>query len=40
MAAEIRNEIPEAEVRLFGSWARGQARSGSDVDLLITMSDA
>lgn len=40
MAAEIRDEIPEAEVRLFGSWARGEARPGSDVDLLITVSDA
>ena len=25
MAAEIRLEIPGAEVRLFGSWARGDA---------------
>ncbi len=33
MAAEIREEIPEAEVRLFGSHARGEARSSSDVDL-------
>lgn len=39
MAAVIREEIPEAEVRLFGSWARGQARPNSDVDLLITVSD-
>ena len=40
MAAEIREEIPEAEVRLFGSHARGDARASSDVDLLITVSDA
>jgi predicted nucleotidyltransferase len=39
MAAEIREEIPEAEVRLFGSHARGDARPGSDVDLMITVSD-
>ena len=39
MAAEIREEIPEAEVRLFGSHARGDASPGSDVDLMITVSD-
>lgn len=39
MAAEILQEIPGAEVRLFGSWARGQARTDSDLDLLITVSD-
>lgn len=39
MAAEIRAEIPEAEVRLFGSHARGDARPSSDVDLMITVSD-
>ena len=39
MAAEIREEIPEAEVRLFGSHARGDARPSSDVDLMITVSD-
>ena len=39
MAAEIHQEIPEAEVRLFGSYARGDARPSSDVDLLITVSD-
>jgi predicted nucleotidyltransferase len=39
MAAEIREEIPEAEVRLFGSHARGEASSSSDVDLMITVSD-
>ena len=31
--------IPEAQVRLFGSRARGTARSDSDVDLLITVPD-
>jgi predicted nucleotidyltransferase len=39
MAAEIRQEIPGAEVRLFGSWARVDARAVSDLDLLITVSD-
>ena len=39
MAAEIHAEIPEAEVRLFGSHARGDARPSSDVDLMITVSD-
>jgi predicted nucleotidyltransferase len=39
MAAQIREEIPGAEVRLFGSHARGQARSDSDIDLLITVTD-
>ena len=39
LAAEIRAEIPEAEVRLFGSHARGDARPDSDIDLLITVSD-
>ena len=40
MAAAIRAEIPGAEVRLFGSRARGDARPDSDVDLLITAPDA
>ncbi len=40
MAADIRRLIPAAEVRLFGSRARGQARLDSDVDLLITAPDA
>jgi predicted nucleotidyltransferase len=40
MAAEILQEIPEAEVRLFGSHARGQGRSDSDVDLMIIVTDA
>ena len=39
MAAEIREEIPEAEVRLFGSHARGDARPSSDVDLMIIVTD-
>jgi predicted nucleotidyltransferase len=40
MAAQIHQLIPAAEVRLFGSRARGQARADSDVDLLITAPDA
>ena len=40
MAAAIRRLIPAAEVRLFGSRARGEAGSDSDVDLLITAPDA
>lgn len=39
MATVILQEIPCAEVRLFGSRARGEARTDSDVDLLITVSD-
>ncbi|MFN9631652.1 MAG: nucleotidyltransferase domain-containing protein, partial [Cyanobacteriota bacterium] len=39
MAAEIREEIPNAEVRLFGSHARGDARPSSDVDLMIIVTD-
>ncbi|MFM9088763.1 MAG: nucleotidyltransferase domain-containing protein [Cyanobium sp.] len=31
--------MPEAEVRLFGSHARGDARPDSDIDLLITVPD-
>jgi predicted nucleotidyltransferase len=31
--------IPVAQVRLFGSRARGTARTDSDVDLLMTVSD-
>lgn len=40
MAAHIHQLIPAAEVRLFGSRARGDARPDSDVDLLITAPDA
>ena len=40
MASAIRQLIPAAEVRLFGSRARGQAGPDSDVDLLITAPDA
>ena len=36
MAAAIRQLIPAAEVRLFGSRARGETAPDSDVDLLIT----
>jgi len=39
IAAEICQEIPGAEVRLFGSRARGEAAAVSDLDLLITVSD-
>ena len=39
MAAEIQLQIPGAEVRLFGSRARGEATPDSDIDLLITVSD-
>jgi predicted nucleotidyltransferase len=39
MAEQICQEIPGAEVRLFGSRARGESRPDSDVDLLITVSD-
>jgi predicted nucleotidyltransferase len=40
MAAEILQEIHGAEVRLFDSHARGDARPGSDVDLMIIVTDA
>ena len=40
IAAEIQAAIPGAEVRLFGSRARGTARSDSDLDLLVTVPDA
>lgn len=40
MAAEIQQEIPGAEVRLFGSHARGEATADPDVDLMIIVTDA
>ncbi|MEB3325776.1 MAG: nucleotidyltransferase domain-containing protein [Cyanobacteriota bacterium] len=40
MAADIHREIPGAEVRLFGSYARGKATADSDVDLMIIVPDA
>jgi uncharacterized protein len=40
MVAGIRQLIPAADVRLFGSRARGDDRADSDVDLLITVPDA
>ncbi|MCT0198628.1 nucleotidyltransferase domain-containing protein [Synechococcus sp. CS-1325] len=40
IAAEIQAAIPGAEVRLFGSRARGTARPDSDIDLLVTVPDA
>jgi predicted nucleotidyltransferase len=39
IAAGIAAAIPEAQVRLFGSRARGTSRPDSDVDLLITLPD-
>lgn len=39
MAVEIREEIPEAGVRLFGSQARGDARHSSEVDLVLQPHD-
>ena len=39
IAAEIKAAIPGAEVRLFGSRARGTARPDSDLDLLVTVPD-
>ncbi len=35
IAAEIRAAIPGAEVRVFGSRARGTERPDSDLDLLV-----
>ena len=40
ITAEIQAAIPGAEVRLFGSRARGTARPDSDLDLLVTVPDA
>ena len=39
IAAEIQATIPGAEVRLFGSRARGNERPDSDLDLLVTVPD-
>ena len=39
IAAEIQAAIPGAEVRLFGSRARGTAQPDSDLDLLVTVPD-
>ncbi len=39
IAAEIQVAIPGAEVRLFGSRARGTERPDSDLDLLVTVPD-
>jgi len=40
ITAEIQAAIPGAEVRLFGSSARGTARPDSELDLLVTVPDA
>jgi len=39
IAAEIQAAIPGAQVRLFGSRARGTERLDSDLDLLVTVPD-
>lgn len=39
MAAQIKQLVPAAEVRLFGSRARGQSHPDSDIDLLIIAPD-
>jgi predicted nucleotidyltransferase len=39
IAAGIAAAIPGAQIRLFGSRARGTSRPDSDVDLLITVPD-
>ena len=39
IAAGIAAAIPDAQIRLFGSRARGTSRPDSDVDLLITVPD-
>lgn len=40
IAAEFQAAIPGAEVRLFGSRARGTERPDPDLDLLVTVPDA
>ena len=39
IASGIAAAIPDAQVRLFGSRAKGTSRPDSDVDLLITVPD-
>jgi predicted nucleotidyltransferase len=39
IAADFQAVIPAAEVRLFGSHARGTERPDSDLDLLVTVPD-
>jgi predicted nucleotidyltransferase len=39
IASGIAAVIPDAQIRLFGSRARGTSRPDSDVDLLITVPD-
>ena len=40
MADQIQRWIPGAEIRLFGSRAKGTHRSDSDIDLLVTAPDS
>ena len=35
MAQQIAQEVAPERIVLFGSWARGQAQEGSDVDFLV-----
>jgi predicted nucleotidyltransferase len=35
MLPELRQRYPIAALGLFGSWARGEQRAGSDLDLLV-----
>ncbi|MBM5795332.1 MAG: nucleotidyltransferase domain-containing protein [Cyanobacteria bacterium M_surface_7_m2_037] len=40
MAEQIQQWIPGAEIRLFGSRAKGNHRADSDIDLLVTAPDS
>lgn len=35
MLPELRRRYPIASLGLFGSWARGEQREGSDIDILV-----
>ncbi len=39
VASQVRRVCPEAELRLYGSRARGEARPDSDWDLLVLVPD-